>query len=175
MSIILEDILKGTPGITSVEGANLLENCIVMLHRQGHKPTTTLELAGISYIPIDIIWRDNCTLQMERTYADQQVNTERAAVCLSILLTLKLTDYTIIMRSRKGTGFDYYLGQKEIQTFEPQARLEISGIENETKTNTIEGRFRQKMEQTSPTDASGLPAYISIIEFSKPKALFNTK
>ena len=112
---------------------------------------------------------------MDRTYADHSANTERAAVCVSVLLAKKLTDYTVILRSRRGTGIDYFLGNADDTLFQPKSRLEISGIEKEDGTNTTARRFREKATQAKLSDNGNLPAYISIIEFSHPKALFNDK
>lgn len=175
MNIKLDAIKEGMPGISPIEGADLLENCVVMLHRSGHGIPTSLNIDGIASDNVVLEWTDSFTDQLDRTYADHISNTERAAVCVSVLLTTALTDYTVIMRSRKGTGFDYLLGNKSDLSFQPQARLEVSGIEKESETNTLKSRFRQKCEQVTPTDETFLPAYISIVEFGTPKALFNKK
>lgn len=174
MEIVLNDILKGMPGITPIEGADLQENCVVMLHRSNHKSPTNLLLSGMTDDKVNVIWTDDFNLQKDRTHSDRQVNTERSAVCISVLLAKRLTDYSVIMRSRRGTGFDYLLGTDE-NIFNPKARLEISGIEKESSSNTIQYRFKQKVEQVSPSDNTGLPAYISVVEFNTPKAIFNVK
>ena len=59
--------------------------------------------------------------------------------------------------------------------FAPKARLEVSGIAQETENNTIGNRFSKKVQQVSASDTTNVPAYISIVEFSSPKALFNKK
>ena len=91
------------------------------------------------------------------------------------MLALHQTDYTVIERSRKGTGFDYMLGDRQEPFFIPKARLEVSGIMHETDGNTVEQRFRQKSKQTLKTDTTRLPAYVAVVEFSKPKAIFAIK
>lgn len=101
--------------------------------------------------------------------------TFRFVTKVSALLAFETTEYTIVERSSKGTGFDYMLGDKNDTLFIPKARLEISGIKTETESNSIEKRFKQKALQTDISDKSGLPAYISIIEFSTPKAVFDLK
>lgn len=175
MEIVLDDIKEGMPGITPIEGADLHENCITMLHRCGHPSPAIMPLMGISEENVVLRWNDIHTEQMERTYADYQVNTERSAIAISALLAKELTGLSIIMRSRKGTGFDYYLGKTDDAFYEPSARLEVSGIEKESPTNTIESRFKQKIEQIAVSDSTTLPAYISVVEFSTPKTYFDTK
>lgn len=175
MDIKIDDIKNGMPGISPIEGADLLENCTVMLHRSGHISPTCLTLNGLVANNVLVQWTDTFNDQLDRTYADHAANTERAAVCISVLLSKSITNYTVIMRSRKGTGFDYYLGNEDDISFQPKARLEVSGIEKESDKNTVSSRFKQKCNQVSPTDDTLLPAYISIVEFSNPKALFNVK
>lgn len=76
--------------------------------------------------------------------------------------------------SRKGTGIDYWLGDKDSILFQKKARLEVSGILHGDET-MIKSRHIMKVEQTNKSDDYQLPAFISIIEFSEPKALFTKK
>ena len=174
-TIQLTEIKQGTPGITPVEGANLYENCVVALHNSSHPVPVTLQVSGINTCNYSLLWEDTFSDQLRRTYADEQSVTERAAVAVSVVLALRQTDYTVIERSRKGTGFDYMLGDGQDPLFTPKARLEVSGIMHETDGNTAEQRFRQKTVQTSQSDDTRLPAYVSIVEFSTPKAIFDIK
>ena len=174
-TIQLTEIKQGTPGITPVEGANLYENCIVALHNSGHTVPVTLHVSGLNACDYSLLWEDTFNDQLRRTYADEQSVTERAAVAVSIMVALRQTDYTVIERSRKGTGFDYMLGDGQDPLFTPKARLEVSGIMHEADGNTAEKRFRQKAEQTSKSDDTRLPAYVSIVEFSTPKVIFDIK
>ena len=173
--ISLSDLKKGLPGISPVEGANLYENCIVRLHKNGISSDTILKVDGLKSCEFSLLWDEEINGQLERTYADEQSLTERSAVGVSVLLALKLTDYTVIEKSRKGTGFDYMLGLKDDILFTPKARLEISGINKETQDNSVISRYNSKIKQTDKSDDSGLPAYISVVEFSMPKALFGLK
>lgn len=171
----LSDLKKGLPGISPVEGSNLYENCIVRLHKNGISNDATLKVDGLKSCEFTLSWDEEITDQLKRTYADEQSLTERSAVGVSVLLALELTDFTIIERSRKGTGFDYMLGMKDDILFTPKARLEISGINKETQDNSVTSRYNSKIKQTDKSDDSGLPAYISVVEFSTPKALFGLK
>ena len=67
------------------------------------------------------------------------------------------------------------LGDGQDPLFTPKARLEVSGIMRETDGNTAELRYRQKTAQTAKSDDMLLPAYISVVEFSTPKAIFDIK
>ena len=137
VKINLTDLVSGMPGITSVFGADLMDNCVVMLHRNGHTSPTSISIDGMEKENMDILWKDTFNEQMDRCYADHQDNTEMAAIGISVLLAKQITGYTIISRSRKGTGFDYTLGDCNDELYIPKARLEISGIEKESLVNTI--------------------------------------
>ena len=173
--IHLSDIKQGTPGISTIEGANLYENSIVAFHTSGHSTPVELQMSGTRTEPFSLELEDSYDDQMSRTYNDEQSVTERAAVAVSVVLALHLTNYTVIERSRKSTGFDYMLGNRLDPLFTPQTRLEISGIMRESEHNTLASRFQQKARQTAKSDDTLLPAYISVVEFSTPKAKFDIK
>ncbi|MDP3470218.1 MAG: hypothetical protein Q8S11_17890 [Daejeonella sp.] len=90
------------------------------------------------------------------------------------LLALKLTDYTIIEKSARKNGFDYWLGDKDDILFQRKARLEVSGIFN-GKSKDINNRYRVKVKQTEQSDSLKIPAYVGIVEFSKPIANFGSR
>ena len=149
--------------------------CMVCMHRNNHDDEVFLELIGDKKASIALTWDDYFDEQIDRAWNDQDVATEYGAVCISAMLVRECTDYTIIERSRKGTGFDYWLGYDNIIPFQNSARLEISGIFIETEQNNVEKRFQKKKKQTNQSDDTRLPAYISIVEFSKPRAIFAKK
>ncbi len=92
------------------------------------------------------------------------------------MLIDKLTPYTVIERSRKGTGFDYWLSTKDetdALPFQNKVRLEVSGIRRGNDSR-VRARVKQKIEQTNPSDGV-LPAYIIVIEFSRPLSFITEK
>ena len=111
--------------------------------------------------------------QLKRSTEDLQEATEHGAEYISVLFAIEHTSYTVVRRSRKKTGVDYWLGKKEDELFQDAARLEVSGILNDKKA--LESRKKQKIRQTDQSDASSLPAYISIVEFGTPTIEFVRK
>lgn len=174
MPIDITDIRKGLPGISSVAATQLYEAFEVCMHESGHQETVTLKMAGLTDEDITICWEDHVDEQIARTYADMAYTTEHGAVCLSVMLTTALTPHTIIERSRKGTGIDYWLGDKDSLLFQKKARLEISGILKGDDA-LMKSRHHAKTRQADKSDGHNIPAYISVIEFSRPKALFTKK
>ena len=170
----LEDITSGYPGLTSVAGASMLEACIVTLYKSKHKTGVKLAVTGNNKGEIDLQWNKKCDDQMRRTWNDQDEATELAATCVSILLAFRKTGYSVIERSFKKTGIDYWLGENNndsLNIFDHKARLEVSGIFKGDEKR-VESRVKIKLKQSKQSDASGLPAYISVIEFSLPQFKF---
>ncbi len=88
---------------------------------------------------------------------------------------MELTPFHIFEKGQLKTGIDFWLGKGQInrQTlplFLRQARLEITGIEKETKYNNLKMRIRDKVKQVGKTDYTGLPVYIVTIEFNEPQS-----
>ncbi len=175
MTLNLHEITSGLPGVSPVAGNYLYEGCVVCLTRQSHSPHgTEFLVSGDAPKSCTLVWTDIYTEQLERTWADQVDATEQGAVCIAILLALKLTNYTVIEKSARKNGFDYWLGDKDDMLFQHKARLEISGI-FEGGSKEINRRYTIKLQQTNLSDSSGLPAYIGIVEFSRPTAKFGEK
>jgi hypothetical protein len=175
MTIDLKEISNGLPGLSKVSGQHLFESCVVCLTRQNHTNLgTTLEIKGDKSITSTLVWDNIFDDQLDRTWKDQFYATEHGAVCIAILIALKLTNYTIIEKSARKNGFDYWLGEKDDILFQKKARLEISGIFKGTERD-VRKRYEIKVKQTEKSDSLKIPAYIGIVEFSNPIANFGVK
>jgi hypothetical protein len=174
LALHLEKITEGLPGITKAVCTALLEACIVCLSRHNHPfDGTSLSIQGDREKTIALVWPNIFDEQMDRTWSDQDEATEYGAACLGILIVLDNTPYTVIQRSNKEFGFDYWLGQKDDTLIQKKARLEVSGIFR--GANRVDSRFRAKVKQTEQSDNTGLPVYICVVEFGTPLAKFGEK
>ena len=166
----LADLQKGLPAITPAFGAALAEACAVCLTEQAHKPGIELQVEGDWTGSFQLFW-PNVTDQMKRCWNDEEYTTEQAAYGIALMVIQRLTNFTVVERARRGTGFDYWLGISAKSTempFQKSVRLEVSGIRRGDRRQ-IRSRVKLKMEQVKPTDDLA-PAYIAIIEFSQPSA-----
>jgi hypothetical protein len=166
-------IKEGLTGVSPVTAAHLYETFMVCMNYHSHPVNVTLPVEGQDEV-VTLKWEDYSDDVILRTYADMQYTTEHGAACLSIMLTTAFTSYTVIERSRKGTGFDYWLGDRDSVLFQRKARLEVSGI-LQGDDNAMTNRYNAKAIQTEQSDDTKLPAYISIIEFSRPKAIYKQR
>ena len=103
------------------------------------------------------------------SWNDPENATEYGAVGIAILIAKKLTGYEIVRQSRKGTGFDYWMGMESEEGFTNKAGLEISGI-RKGDVRSIKNRLRQKIRQTRRTEKSKLQLFVVVVEFGTPVA-----
>ena len=104
--------------------------------------------------------------QVRRTWADDQVTTEYGACGIAILVVSRIRGLTVLERSRKGTGFDYWMGEPNEMPFVAKTRLEVSGIRR-GDIHSITARVNQKIRQMS-VSAGRLPGIVVVVEFSTP-------
>ena len=157
------------PGITLAHGRFLGEAAAVCLEAQQHNPGATLQVDhGAGNDSCRLSWQQ-CTEQQVRCHNDFQEATEFGACGIAIELVRELTGLVVVLRSRKGTGFDYWLGHSGDESREPKARLEVSGILNGNDA-LIRSRLRAKLAQMEQSIESGLPGYVAILSFSAPEA-----
>jgi hypothetical protein len=81
----------------------------------------------------------------------------------------------VVERSKKGPGFDYWLGNEDEdgeELFQRKARLEVSGILSGSRLQ-VQARVRQKKEQMKPSDRLA-PGYVAVVEFGTPIACVET-
>lgn len=170
--IDLNELANGLPAITPAFGKAIAEAGGVCLESQGHSQGKRLEVKGDYTNEYQLLWPE-IDEQTTRCWNDPEVATEYGAVAIAVLLARKEIGFSVIERSRKGTGFDYWLGEENVAPFHNKARLEISGIRVGNE-KTIRSRVNQKIMQTDKSDGA-LPAYIVVIAFGQPLAEMRAK
>jgi hypothetical protein len=168
----LATLSDGMVGMTPALGSVLMEAAAVCLEHRGHRSGVSLRASGSVSSDYEVEWQGT-TDQIRRTHNDLQEATERGACGLAILLIHRETGKVVVERSRKGTGFDYWIGQDDYQALQGKARLEVSGILDGGEAE-INSRVAMKLKQISRTDGD-LPGYVAVVEFSQPKAHIELK
>lgn len=163
--INLDSLYEGMPAVTPAYGRSLAEAGAVCLDEVGHQSGVEFQVKGLHKTKFRLLW-PVVTPQMKNCYNDLQDSTEYGAYGIAFLLLKQLTEYTVIQRSRKGPGFDYWLGKEDSSLFQDKARLEVSGILKGTASK-IATRVKQKLAQVSPSDGT-FPAYVVVVEFGSP-------
>jgi hypothetical protein len=170
----LAALAEGMPGLTAASGRRLAEAAAVCLEDRKHQTGVRLSRSGLMGDDLYLEWLP-VDEQNRRCYADMQEATEWGACGVAILVVRQVTGLVVVDRSKKGTGFDYWLGETDYDglPFQGTSRLEVSGILAGTKTQ-IESRIKQKRDQMAPTDHIA-PGYVAVIEFGTPIAHVDKK
>lgn len=163
----LAELDQGMPGITPAFGKGLAEATSVCFEDQKHSAPTTLLIDGSLSGSALVAWEPPSN-QAKNCWNDVEVTTEHAAYGLAFLILKRMRGFEVIQRSRKGPGFDYWIGDTAPYPFQDMTRLEVSGIRS-GDTNKIKTRVEKKLKQTNPSDGC-YPATIVVVEFSKPIA-----
>jgi hypothetical protein len=167
----LDNILS--PHFTGV----MVECCAICLKSQNHSSPVIFSAfehkKNLIREAFSLEWTTKISSEMRASYRDDNRTTDNGAMCIALLLASKITGFDGVEASQKGDGVDFWFTKGENLDF--VARLEISGIRKENGTNTIKNRLKIKVPQTEQSDNSNVPAFVSIIEFSKPEAIYILK
>lgn len=147
------------------------EAAAVCLDEQGHREPVPFVVRRIDEPEYVLRWLQ-ATDAMRRAHNELDRAAELGAYGIAILLVRHRTGLLAVEQSRKGTGFDYWLGPPRSDDqlpFQNAARLEVSGIRSGTDSQ-FASRVKQKLKQTKVSDSTGLPAYVCIVEFGRPQA-----
>lgn len=169
LELKLTDLRSGAPGITPAFGEGLAEAASVCLEDREHSSPTPMQISGEIRGRAILEW-EATSAQIRRCWNDDEEATEHGAYGIATLLVAWVSDLQVVERSKKGTGFDYWLGSStETESlFQNRARLEVSGIRSGTEA-TVAGRVRKKLKQTERSDAD-LSAVVVVVEFGEPQS-----
>ena len=152
--------------LSKIRCADFSEAAAVCLDYHTHNQRKRLVIEGDLEGQFELLWKES-TQQILNSRKDMADTVEGGAYCLAMLVIEKMTELKVIKQSQKGTGFDYWMGEKPSLGFQDQVRLEVSGILSGT-TGQINQRLKEKMEQTKKSDNLNIPAFVVVVEFSKP-------
>ena len=183
-TIILEDLMRGYPGLDSDAGASHRKAAMVCLDSQNHESGVHCELKSLTETEsiLRLKWNGAVTQQMKNTWYDRREATEMGAAGVAILVILAFTEYSILRRMDidEKTGMDYWLSKKAnvgdlTENFlQGDARLEVAGRRS-ASTGTIRGIVQSKLKRSAKSDKTGTPAYVIVMEFSRPEIYFETR
>ena len=165
----LADLCEGDiRAISPALGTALAEAAAVCLELNSHNQGVRIKVRGHKTNSYKVTWPP-ATPQSFLSWNDHDHATEWGAVGVAILIAKMEIGFEIIRQSRKGTGFDYWMGNSSDAGFEEKAGLEVSGILN-GDDRSVQARVRKKIKQTSNSERSDLEFYVVVVEFGRPIA-----
>ena len=185
ISIVLEDLQLGYPGLTEDVGGSHRQAAMVCLDSQNHSSGVHCEMKSLKETrsKLRLTWNGHVTDQMQNTWFDRREASENGAAGLAILVVLAFTDYTVLRRTDvdEGSGIDYWLSRKSNADLQGEnflredARLEVAGRRSIPSEKALESKVRDKIKQTKKSDKTGKPAYVVFVEFGRPMIYFETR
>ncbi len=157
---------------------------MVCLNSQKHESGVHCEMKSLKETKsmLRLSWNEAVTQQMKNTWHDRREASEIGAVGVAILVILEFTEYTVLRRMDidEKTGMDYWLsknanvGDLTENFLQGDARLEVAGRRS-ASTGTIRGIVESKRKRSKKSDETGTPAYVIVMEFSRPEIFFETR
>lgn len=182
--IVLEDLKRGYPGLDKDTGSSHRIAAMVCLDSQNHESGVHCEMKSLTETEfmLRLSWNEGVTQPMKNTWHDRREASEVGAAGVAILVILAFTEYTILRRMDidEKTGMDYWLskngnlGDLTENFLQGDARLEVAGRRS-ASSGTIRGIVRGKLKRSTKSDKTGTPAYVIVMEFSKPVIYFETR
>lgn len=155
----------GTRHLSQALCGGLVEAAVVLLEECGHKTGVALE--GLPHNAV-VSWASPDP-RAAASNADPQDATEFGATAIAILLVKATTPHEVIRRSRKGTGFDWFVGPADaVAPFAGAQCLEVSGILAEDDAK-MKRRLDDKVRQIV-RGGQDLPGYAVVVGFTAPCA-----
>ncbi|HYV35337.1 MAG TPA: hypothetical protein VE988_06515 [Gemmataceae bacterium] len=168
VALSLDDLTMKLRHLSPVGAQMMAEAAIVCLENQKHEKGIRLTVYGDITAKCSLHWSDSANVGQTSFWNDLDEATEYGATAVAVLLVGALRGYTVVERSRKGTGFDWWLGSDD-ELFQAKARLEVSGILNGT-IKRINARVKARLAQAARSIESALPLYVVVVEFGSPRA-----
>jgi hypothetical protein len=165
-ALFLMSLAEGAVGVTPAFGLVMAETASVCLDERGHHSPIALQVEGDLSAVHEVHFLE-VSQQMRNAYNDDEVATEYGACAIATLVLREVTGLTVLRRSKKGTGFDYWLAPESSPLFRNASRLEVSGIRRGGERE-IRARVRAKERQIAKSGMS-LPVYIAVVEFGTPR------
>ncbi len=130
-------------GISAAGGSALAEAAAVCLRGEGHRSPTPIAVEGDIEGGMARMWP--APTERSRLFWDDQPRaTEWGAEAVAIAVIETLTEWTVVDRAQRGTGYDYWLALKggEEEPFNRLAKLEVAGLRTATGAQA-----RRKLEE----------------------------
>lgn len=174
-TLYLDNLKEGIPGLSENYGAFIAEAAALCFESYGHQSGVILEVLGDYEQTVSLHWTNVINQRVKKSWKDANEAVEYAATAVAILLVREFTSFDLLERAIQTMKVDYWLennlkNSSDYRFSDPKGLLEISGIGEETKGNTINMRISSKIKQVAPAKQYKFPIFIIVVEFSKPQS-----
>lgn len=150
----------------------ILDATSFCLAKNNHQSGVVAPIGGFIVDSLQATWTA-MTAEMMNTYNSQKKAVEFGAEGIAFILVDRCTNFQIGPVAYIGSGFDYYLRPKNQDATlsslcDGYTKLEISGIDKKSPTNTLEKRIKEKCQQAA-TIQDGVEYLVVVAEFGDPR------
>ncbi|MCU0392689.1 MAG: hypothetical protein MUE81_16385 [Thermoflexibacter sp.] len=166
--------LKDKVRLSHVLCEHFSEAAAVCLDYFNHEQGVSLVIQGDINEHFELFW-EKTTEEIRDSRTDLKATVEQGACCLAMLAVTQFSGYEIVKQSVQGTGFDFWLKEKQGTSqgiF--HAILEISGILEGSQAQ-INQRIKLKEKQAEQSKDLNLVTFVIVVEFSKPSLIILKK
>jgi hypothetical protein len=122
---------------------------------------------------VKLSWDSNFS---KATMKEDKDIANHGGVAMAWFVMSILLDYSYVEQSEIGDGVDYRFKQSEpddddLNFLDDFHYVEVSGILQESQTNTLKGRIKDKHEQIRKGGKRDKPSSVVVTLFSKPKTV----
>ena len=170
----LEALFTDLPVLTNWRAGECYYALLFCLEHHKHRSGVIAELRSLAETldEVELVWTQPLTDDDRRNWGAPRLAVEHAAEGIAWLIIYRFTRYTIIKRSHIGSGIDFWLGDQDdvdqLEFNQRKARLEVKGRLDPASDSVVRSLVAQALAQTERSDASGLPAFVIVADFSEP-------
>jgi len=169
----LELLFSDLPIMTEWLAGEYYSALLVCLEHHNHKSGIEALLQNLdeTLARLELVWSKPLDEYDRRSWGGPGNAAETAGEGIAWLIVHLFTDYAVIERSARGSGVDFWLGDKgdvDKLIFQTKARMEAKARTHIQYDSGIREVLKKALEQTEKSDHTDLPAYIVVTEFSRP-------
>ena len=164
---------EAIPEMTESLVGYMYDAAVFCFHRHRHNSGIRCEVRSLDETLdiVSLIWTRQFTKKIANTFGDTGYAVEFAAEGIACLTIRAYTEYTVIERSQRGDGVDFWLAKRHADdnySLQRSARMECKGIFSARYPSDIMARIDEAIEQSARSDSTDARAYIIAAEFGQP-------
>ena len=169
----LDKIHQAIPYMKKSLADYIYDAAVFCFHHHRHQSGIRCEVQSLeeTFLVVSIVWTKQFADDIKRTFGGTDYAVEFAAECIACLTIRAITEYTVIERSQRFDGVDFWLAERSDEdklSFHRSARMESKGITEARYPSDIKAQVDKGIKQSKRSDNTLLPAYIIVTEFSTP-------
>lgn len=184
--IDLDTLQMHAPALSQKIADCFAESAAVSLDLQSHATGANIDVdCDNKTSTVEVVWSNQVTPQIRIAHGDDTVRVGNGACAIALLILSEVEGLRAVRLALKWSGVDYFLTPTEQIAsadfsdpliFNYTAVAEITGIQVEKGTNTVDYRINKKVKRVSDYEESSdhktidATSYYCVVEFGQPRS-----